>query len=88
MPLTRGTTRATTRFVAIAVVALAGVLAGCDWRGPDPTEASVTAPLGPFEYATTTVDAGHGFGGGTIYYPTDTSVGDFGAVAISPGFLM
>lgn len=27
-----------------------------------------------------------GFGGGTIYYPTSTAEGTFGAVAISPGF--
>jgi predicted dienelactone hydrolase len=27
-----------------------------------------------------------GFGGGTIYYPTSTSEGTFGALAISPGF--
>ena len=27
-----------------------------------------------------------GFGGGVIYYPTSTSEGTFGAVAISPGF--
>ena len=28
---------------------------------------------------------GNGFGGGVIYYPTDTSQGTFGAIAISPG---
>ena len=28
-----------------------------------------------------------GFGGGTIYYPTSTSEGTFGAIAISPGYL-
>ena len=27
-----------------------------------------------------------GFGGGTIYYPTSTTAGTFGAVAIAPGF--
>jgi predicted dienelactone hydrolase len=27
-----------------------------------------------------------GFGGGIIYYPTDTSQGTFGAVALSPGY--
>jgi alpha-beta hydrolase superfamily lysophospholipase len=69
---------------AMAVVAL--LLAGCDWKGPTPTEASVTASTGPFAIATTTVGSGNGFGGGTVYYPTDTSQGDFAAVAISPGF--
>ena len=29
-----------------------------------------------------------GFGGGQIYYPTDTTQGTFGAVAVVPGFLM
>jgi predicted dienelactone hydrolase len=27
-----------------------------------------------------------GFGGGTIYYPTSTSEGTFGAIAVSPGY--
>ncbi|HEY8544622.1 MAG TPA: dienelactone hydrolase family protein [Acidimicrobiales bacterium] len=56
-------------------------------RGPDPTEASITAPLGSFATASTTVPDVAGFGGGVIHYPTDTSQGTFGAVAIAPGFL-
>lgn len=57
-------------------------------RGPNPTEATLTAPLGPFATASTTVPASvAGFGGGVIHYPTDTSQGTFGAVAIAPGFL-
>jgi len=57
-------------------------------KGPDPTEASVTAPLGPFATASTTVPASvAGFGGGVIHYPTDTGQGTFGAVAVAPGFL-
>ncbi|RLK13248.1 serine aminopeptidase S33 family [Micromonospora sp. M71_S20] len=57
-------------------------------RGPAPTVASIEATLGPFATAQTTVAAGSvsGFGGGTIYYPTSTAEGTFGAVAISPGF--
>ena len=57
-------------------------------RGPDPTESSIEAVRGPFTVAQTSVSrlAANGFGGGTIYYPTDTSQGTFGAVAISPGF--
>jgi predicted dienelactone hydrolase len=56
-------------------------------RGPAPTDASINATRGPFAVATTTVSSlVAGFGGGTIYYPTDTSQGTFGAVAISPGF--
>jgi pimeloyl-ACP methyl ester carboxylesterase len=55
-------------------------------RGPAPTTASIEAERGPFAIAQTTVGAGNGFGGGTIYYPTDTSQGTFGAIALSPGF--
>jgi dienelactone hydrolase len=55
-------------------------------RGPDPTEQSIEAPTGPFAISRLTVPSQSGFGGGTIYYPTDTSQGTFGAVAISPGF--
>jgi dienelactone hydrolase len=57
-------------------------------RGPAPTVASIEAARGPF--ATTQVvvprASARGFGGGTIYYPTSTAEGTFGAVAISPGF--
>jgi dienelactone hydrolase len=58
-------------------------------RGPDPTEASVTAQRGPFQTATKRVGTNShpGIRSGTIYYPTDTSQGKFGAVAVSPGFL-
>ena len=57
-------------------------------RGPAPTERSIEASRGPFAVAQTTVSrlSATGFGGGTIYYPTDTSQGRFGGVAISPGF--
>lgn len=56
-------------------------------RGPDPTENSIEASRGSFSVSQTTVSSlVSGFGGGTIYYPTSTSEGTFGAVAISPGF--
>jgi predicted dienelactone hydrolase len=57
-------------------------------RGPAPTTASIEATRGPFATATVTVSRSSvsGFGGGTIYYPTSTAEGTFGAVAISPGF--
>jgi dienelactone hydrolase len=55
-------------------------------RGPDPTVASVAATRGTFATAQLTVPAGNGFGGGYIYYPTDTSHGAWGAVAIVPGY--
>ncbi|KPI12031.1 Triacylglycerol lipase [Actinobacteria bacterium OK074] len=58
-------------------------------RGPAPTEASVTAARGPFAIAQVNVPSGSGagFNDGTIYYPTDTSQGTFGAVAVIPGFI-
>ncbi|MEU6879601.1 alpha/beta hydrolase [Streptomyces sp. NPDC046712] len=57
-------------------------------RGPAPTTASIEALRGPYSVAETSVSslAVTGFGGGTIYYPTSTADGTFGAVAISPGF--
>ncbi|GIF41712.1 dienelactone hydrolase family protein [Actinoplanes xinjiangensis] len=54
-------------------------------RGPAPTASSVAAVTGPFATASVSVPRGNGFGGGVIYYPTDTSQGTFGGVAISPG---
>ena len=55
-------------------------------RGPDPTLASIQATRGTFATSTATVGRGNGFGGGTIYFPTDTSQGTFGAIVIAPGF--
>jgi predicted dienelactone hydrolase len=57
-------------------------------RGPAPTQASITATRGPFAITQTTVarTGVSGFGGGDIYFPTDTSAGTFGAVAMAPGF--
>jgi alpha-beta hydrolase superfamily lysophospholipase len=57
-------------------------------RGPAPTVAALEAARGPFATAQQTVSSFSvsGFGGGVIYYPTTTSEGTFGAVAISPGY--
>ncbi|GIE96547.1 poly(ethylene terephthalate) hydrolase family protein [Paractinoplanes rishiriensis] len=57
-------------------------------RGPAPTTASIEASRGSFAIAQVTVarSSVSGFGGGTIYYPTSTAYGTWGAVAISPGF--
>ncbi|MEU4427163.1 dienelactone hydrolase family protein [Actinoplanes sp. NPDC024001] len=57
-------------------------------RGPAPTNASIEASRGSFAIAQVTVARSSvtGFGGGTVYYPTSTTAGTFGAVAISPGF--
>ncbi|MEV0600598.1 alpha/beta hydrolase [Streptomyces sp. NPDC050315] len=57
-------------------------------RGPAPTVSSIEASRGPYAVSETSVSSLSvtGFGGGTIYYPTSTSDGTFGAVAISPGY--
>jgi len=71
--------------VAVVMAFATLLLTGCNWKGPDPTDATVSTN-GPFAFETITVPAGNGFGGGTIYAPTDTSQGLFGGVALSPGF--
>ncbi|KAB2976581.1 alpha/beta hydrolase [Streptomyces sp. SS1-1] len=57
-------------------------------RGPAPTTSSIEALRGPYAVSQTSVSSlvVTGFGGGTIYYPTSTSDGTFGAIAVSPGF--
>ncbi|MFF7531646.1 bis(hydroxyethyl) terephthalate hydrolase [Streptomyces bobili] len=57
-------------------------------RGPAPTTSSIEAARGSYSVSQTSVSslAVTGFGGGTIYYPTSTADGTFGAVAISPGY--
>jgi dienelactone hydrolase len=57
-------------------------------RGPEPSTSSIEATRGAFPVAQTSVSrlAARGFGGGTIHYPTTTSAGTFGAVAIAPGY--
>ena len=57
-------------------------------RGPTPTTASISATRGAFAISQTSVSnlSTPGFGAATIYYPTDTSQGTFGGVAIAPGF--
>ncbi|WP_338117965.1 dienelactone hydrolase family protein [Streptomyces coryli] len=57
-------------------------------RGPDPTTSSIEASRGHYAVSQSSVSriSVSGFGGGTIYYPTSTADGTFGAIAISPGF--
>jgi dienelactone hydrolase len=57
-------------------------------RGPAPTLQSVQASRGPFAVAQLDVqNALPSFGGGRIFYPTDTSQGTFGVVVVVPGYL-
>lgn len=57
-------------------------------RGPAPTVAGIEAVSGHYAVSKISVPSASvtGFGGGTIYYPTSTTDGTFGAVAIAPGF--
>ena len=55
-------------------------------RGPNPTVSSIEATRGTFATAQTNVAPGNGFNGGVVYYPTDTSLGTWGALAIVPGY--
>jgi predicted dienelactone hydrolase len=93
------TTRRRLAKLALAAALVGGSLAGATppgagaqsnpyQRGPNPTESSIEATRGAFATSQTSVSSlsVSGFGGGTIYYPTSTSEGTFGAVAMSPGF--
>ncbi|MEV8227978.1 dienelactone hydrolase family protein [Streptomyces sp. NPDC079167] len=88
----------TVRFAVAAAAATAGLVTALMpgaqaadnpyERGPAPSNASIEASRGSYATSQTTVSSlsVRGFGGGTIYYPTSTSDGTFGAVVISPGF--
>lgn len=56
-------------------------------KGPNPTNAALEASAGPFTVATKAVSASSasGYGGGTIYYPTNVT-GTLGAVVVIPGY--
>jgi predicted dienelactone hydrolase len=86
----RSSTIVTLALISASLVAVPPAQAAANpyERGPDPTVASIEAARGPFATARTTVARSSvtTFGGGTIYYPTSTSAGTFGAVAICPGY--
>lgn len=81
--------------LSLAVTLTASLLAGTtpasaeiEYRkGPDPTAAALQQN-GTFAYTSFTLTDAQtpGFGAATIYYPTDTTQGTFGGVAISPGY--
>lgn len=70
--------------LAALSAALASATVASAQIGPDPTSSSLNATAGPFSVSTASVLSPRGFGGGTIYYPT--TAGQYGVVAISPGF--
>ncbi|MFE9702867.1 alpha/beta hydrolase family protein [Streptomyces sp. NPDC005930] len=85
-----GTTAAVAAVVALTTLTGPGAQAADNpyERGPAPTVASIEALRGPYSVSETSVSSLSvtGFGGGTIYYPTSTSDGTFGAVVIAPGY--
>jgi dienelactone hydrolase len=72
----------------VAAPATPAVAANPYERGPAPTTATIEASRGSFAIAQLSVarSSVSGFGGGTVYYPTSTTAGTFGAVAVSPGY--
>ncbi|GAB3900287.1 ricin-type beta-trefoil lectin domain protein [Kibdelosporangium lantanae] len=66
--------------------AMSAVMLNSTQRGPDPTIQSIEASRGTFATGQLGVAPGNGFGGGVVYYPTDTSQGTWGALAIVPGY--
>jgi dienelactone hydrolase len=89
--LSRFTAAAATLLTAVGLTAVsAASVSAADnpyERGPAPTQSSIEASRGPYSVSQTSVSSlVSGFGGGTIYYPTTTSDGTFGGIAISPGY--
>lgn len=74
--------------LGLVTVAAAPAHAAGFERGPDPTVSRLQASSGPYSISTTSVSnlSTPGFGAADIYYPSTTSDGTFGGVAISPGF--
>lgn len=69
---------------ACAAVALAALAQPALAQTTAPTSSSLNATAGPYSVSTSSVTLPVGFGGGTVYYPTQT--GKYGVIAISPGF--
>ena len=86
--------RGFTTVAAVAVVAALGLQAPAQAatsghpRNPDPTLASISSMTGPEKAHKTRVLPTDvtGFGGGTIFYPTNTQGRTVGAVVLAPGF--
>lgn len=73
--------------VATAGRASAVPVAAVATHGPDPSASSITTN-GTYTYATAKVARTLGFGGGTLYYPTNGAPGErFAGVVTMPGFM-
>jgi hypothetical protein len=54
-------------------------------KGPTPTDASISATRGPFAISQVRVNRANGYGGGTIYFPTQA--GTYAGIVVVPGFM-
>ncbi|MDT0304288.1 alpha/beta hydrolase family protein [Streptomonospora wellingtoniae] len=87
----RGPLNTAGRIAAALVLTLGGTVAvsapaHAEEIGPDPSEDSIEATTGPFDTDDEDVSSlVSGFGGGTIYYPTDDSY-TYGGVVVAPGY--
>ncbi len=78
----------TTIIAKLAIAASAAVLATAAFaqqQGPEQTAAQLEAGKGPFTVATAKIATPSGYGGGTVYYPTNAS-GKVGLIVVAPGF--
>lgn len=73
----------------VASILTACTLAHADGyqKGPNPTTATLEASSGPYAVASDKISSPVNYGGGTVYFPTQTTEGPFGVVAFSPGFV-
>jgi dienelactone hydrolase len=69
---------------AVAGGSSAGAQTNPFQKGPDPTSSTFTSSRGPFAVSQSTAIGASGFGGGTIYYPTEA--GTYAAMVVAPGF--
>jgi dienelactone hydrolase len=75
-----------TRQISLAVSALSlAASAFAQQQGPEQTTAQLEAGKGPFTVATAKIASPTGYGGGTVYYPTNAS-GKVGLIVVAPGF--
>jgi dienelactone hydrolase len=63
-----------------------GLITAAGEVGPAPSEASLTRAQGPMAIGQQNGN-GDGFNSGTIFYPSDTSIGQRPAIVIVPGFI-
>lgn len=73
----------------LALVMLAGISSADYRRGPNPSDSMLEARTGPFDFERSTVSrlSAGGYGGGTLFYPTNTNEGPFAGIVVCPGYM-